>query len=219
MLRVVTSYILTSIVLLSQAGLPLHLHYCKGMLESVSVFFNQGCDDHKDVTNLPACCQKTQASHCSAGDDGCCNDQISILIQDFDSLIPHFAKWDVVAPQPQIPSFSLINQSEIVSCPCLAGISTDTGPPIYIRYQSLIFYAWPLSWFFRFPPGTCLCVSTTNFILFLKPKLLSIQYAQLTPHYSLFTKINHENVTSKYLQHSPCLLPGRWIFHLCICTS
>jgi len=141
MLRVATSYILTSIVLLSQVGLPVHLHYCKGMLESVSVFISQGCDDHQEVTDLPACCKKTETRHCSADDDGCCDDKISILIQELDSLIPHFAKWDAITFAPQTLSFSQPIKVELVSFPSVTGISTDTGPPIYILHQSLIFYA------------------------------------------------------------------------------
>lgn len=141
MLRVAISYILTSIVLLSQIGLPVHLHYCKGMLESVSVFISQGCDDHQEVADLPACCKKMEASHCTPGAGDCCDDKVSILIQDIESLIPHFTKWNVIVPTPQELSISQPNKVELVSFPSIIGITTDTGPPIYILHQSLIFYA------------------------------------------------------------------------------
>ena len=141
MLRVATSYILTSIVLLSQIGLPVHLHYCKGILESVSVFISQGCDDHEEVADLPACCKKMETSHCTPGDGDCCDDKVSILIQEVESLIPHLAKWDAVVPTIHTLSFSQPVKTELVSSPAISGISTDTGPPIYILHQSLIFYA------------------------------------------------------------------------------
>ena len=141
MIRMATSYVLTTIVLLSQIGLPVHLHYCKGMLESVSVFFSQGCDDHEEVTDLPACCRKMETSHCTTETGDCCNDKVSILIQEIYSLIPHFAKWEVVVPTSQTLSFSQPKKAEVVSYPSITGISTDTGPPIYILHQSLIFYA------------------------------------------------------------------------------
>jgi hypothetical protein len=141
MIRMATSYILTSIVLLSQIGLPVHFHYCKGILESVSVFISQGCDDHEEIADLPACCKKLETSHCTPGAGDCCDDKVSILIQEVESLIPHFAKWDVIVPAPQSFSFTQLERTKIVSCPSISGISTDTGPPIYILHQSLIFYA------------------------------------------------------------------------------
>lgn len=141
MLRVATSYILTSIVLLSQIGLPVHLHYCKGILESVSVFISQGCDDHKEIADIPACCKKMEASHCTPGAGDCCDDKVSILIQEVESLIPHLAKWDVIVPTHQALIISQPNKVELESFPTITGISTDTGPPRYILHQSLIFYA------------------------------------------------------------------------------
>jgi hypothetical protein len=141
MIRLVTSYTLTSIILLSQIGLPVHLHYCKGMLESVSVIFSQGCDDHREVANLSACCKKEETTRC-AGDVGdCCDDKVSILIQDIQSLIPHFAKWECVSPVALVLAVPQVESAKIVSSHILPGIVTDTGPPIYILHQSLIFYA------------------------------------------------------------------------------
>jgi hypothetical protein len=141
MIRVATSYVLTSIILLSQIGLPVHLHYCKGMLESVSVFFSQGCDDHHEVAELSSCCKKTEAPKCDEKNGDCCDDKVSILIQDIHSLIPQFVKWAFVVPFHTTITIPDQVASEIVSTPVIPGVHTDSGPPIYILHQSLIFYA------------------------------------------------------------------------------
>jgi hypothetical protein len=130
-----------SIVLLSQTGLPVHLHYCKGMLESVSVFMSQGCDDHQEMANLPVCCKKSEASHCDKGDGDCCKDQVNILIQDIDTLVPHFAKWEAVIPAAQLSLVAFNDQTEVAEYTSLTGNISDSGPPIYILHQSLIYYA------------------------------------------------------------------------------
>ena len=136
MIRPILSYALTAIVLLSQTGLPVHLHYCKGMLESVSVFFNAGCDDHEEMASLPPCCQKLSATTCDK-DMNCCDDEVKILLQDFDSLLPHFDKWDNTVAfhsHVEMPSFAIVekNISEIATRE-----SSDSGPPIYILFHSL----------------------------------------------------------------------------------
>ena len=141
MMRKVLAYALTSIILLSQTGLPVHLHYCKGMLESVSVFISQGCTDHEEIANLPACCKKLETTHCSKKDGDCCKDQVNILIQDIDTLVPHFAKWEAIIPAAQLPIVELNEQTEVVTYTSLTGNISDSGPPIYILHQSLIFYA------------------------------------------------------------------------------
>ena len=140
MFRPLMSYVLTSLMLLSQLGLPLHMHYCKGMLESVSVYFTAGCNDHEVIADLPACCQKTSTGTC-AKDDTCCDDEVKVLLQALDSLLPHFDKLNstsLVAEPITFPSF----MQEGSSSPDLFSThSDDSGPPIYILFGSLIFYA------------------------------------------------------------------------------
>ena len=136
------SYALASIFLLSQVGVPLHMHYCKGMLESVSVLFKIQCGDHSEVADLPACCQKIAASSCNDKDDNCCDDQMKVLSQEITSLIPQLVKWvDVVTviTSPSLPLNKLAD--EVVFTSVLPMIESDSGPPIYILHQALIFYA------------------------------------------------------------------------------
>ncbi|MBP7240289.1 MAG: hypothetical protein KBA14_08690 [Saprospiraceae bacterium] len=142
MVRLVMSYALASLILLSQVGVPLHMHYCKGMLESVSVLFKMDCDDHAEVSDLPACCQKIAASSCNDKKDNCCDDQVKVLTQEITSLMPQFVKWvDVVKviSSPSVPLTKLTD--EVVFTPSLHIIESDSGPPIYILHQALIFYA------------------------------------------------------------------------------
>lgn len=141
MTRIAISYVLASIVLLSQIGLPVHMHYCKGMLESVSVFFNQGCDDHNEVADLPVCCKKAESSSCSAEGSDCCDDRVSILIQDIVSSVPHFDKWDLTTPITfaiSDPALDITSQQAPLA---ISEIESACGPPFYILHQALIFYA------------------------------------------------------------------------------
>lgn len=141
MVRLVLSYALTAIILLSQVGLPLHRHYCKGVLESVSVFFSQGCNDHDEVVDRKACCKKEESKSCNNDASDCCDDKVNILIQDNISLIPHFDKWDLITPVASNVSIPVTKLKEQVSPISILGIHTDSGPPIYILHQALIFYA------------------------------------------------------------------------------
>lgn len=142
MVRQFLSYAFTAIILLSQVGLPLHMHYCKGVLESVSVFFSQGCSDHDEVVDPKACCKKEATKKsCDNGPGDCCDDKVNILIQDNISLIPHFDKWDLVTPVTSTVTIPVIKITEQVSPISIPGIHTDSGPPIYILHQALIFYA------------------------------------------------------------------------------
>ena len=141
MARLFLSYVLTSIILLSQVGLPLHMHYCKGVLESVSVFFSQGCSDHDEVVDPKSCCKKEEAKSCKSDASDCCDDKVNILIQENTSLIPHFDKWDLITPVASTISIPVIKISEPLSPIYIPGIHTDSGPPIYILHQALIFYA------------------------------------------------------------------------------
>lgn len=140
MIRPILSYALTAIILLSQTGLPLHMHYCKGMLESVSVFITAACEEHQEVADLPACCQKSMATHCQK-DESCCDDEVAVLLQDFDSLIPHFDKWDLAALNENSVVFTFLSSIEDHSREYATHQSADSGPPIYILFHSLIYYA------------------------------------------------------------------------------
>jgi hypothetical protein len=135
------SYALTGLILLSQIGLPVHMHYCKGMLESVSVFFSLRCDDHEEVVDLPSCCRNTSASHCSQKRDNCCDDQVKVFLQDFDSLLPHLEKWESVMTVANEVAMPNLIQNEITLPEFITGHSSDSGPPIYILFGSLILYA------------------------------------------------------------------------------
>ena len=142
MFRHTISYALTSLILISQVGVPLHMHYCKGILESVSVLFAAKCNDHDVPANLPACCKKAFASHCIKKEGKkCCDDEVKVIKQDITSITPSFVKWvDLAAEINGKTTFESISVQPTVLHHA-EGNTSDSGPPIYILHQALIFYA------------------------------------------------------------------------------
>jgi hypothetical protein len=115
------------------------MHYCKGGLESISVFFSQGCEDHEETEFLPSCCQKEKA--CTSDNGSCCSDETKVLLQDFDSVPPHFDKWAGISDVTLLTMDPLaLDQIELTFMAVQSG-SSDSGPPIYILFHSLIYYA------------------------------------------------------------------------------
>jgi hypothetical protein len=141
MRRAVISLMLMFNVLLSQAGLPLHMHYCKGMLESFSVFILAGCDDHEEEASMASCCTKPTGTSCQAKAADCCDDEVKVLLQDVDSLQPHFEKWDVAPALATTEKHDFLSPSISDNFSIPSGAFSDTGPPLYIRLHSLIYYA------------------------------------------------------------------------------
>ena len=133
---------LTTLILLSQVGLPMHFHYCKGMLESVSLLFNPGCDDHQEVSDLPACCAKSTAdNHCSKEKDNCCDDEVLVLSQDIQSLTPHFLKWLDVPFLHTVTASPVQLTQQPIGTDIYDQFIADNGPPLYLLHKAFIFYA------------------------------------------------------------------------------
>lgn len=142
MLRHVFSYMLTSLILLSQVGLPMHYHYCKGSLESVSILFKDNCDDEVTMANMPDCCKKLYQQHCKKEDNGCCHDKVKVISQDLTSTVPAFHVLTPVDFENNEPVVkSSVTENNSVSPFSFQNTISDSGPPIYIRFHSLIYYA------------------------------------------------------------------------------
>ena len=142
MLRPLFSYVLTSLVLLAQVGLPMHYHYCKGALESVSILFSKACEEDEAIASMPKCCKKVYQNHCNKEDNGCCHDQVKLLSQDITSIAPGFIHWMPVILESnnlEIKTAGIV--SSTITHFSLKSVGSDSGPPIYIRYHSLIYYA------------------------------------------------------------------------------
>lgn len=142
MLRHIFSYVLTSLILLSQVGVPMHYHYCKGSLESVSILFSDNCDDELATAKMPDCCKKVYQKHCKKEANGCCDDKVKVLTQDLTSTVPVFH----VLTAGDIVHYDSVNKTPItenipVSPFSFQNTLSDSGPPIYIRFHSLIYYA------------------------------------------------------------------------------
>ena len=140
MIRPVVSLVLASLILVGQVGLPLHLHYCKGILESISVFGKSACEDHEEVVTVSACCRKAAPS-CEKDGNACCNDQTTILTQDLTSLLPQLITASMPALPVGLPNLPRFVAASIPVIPPPTWTTADLGPPIYIRHQALIFYA------------------------------------------------------------------------------
>jgi hypothetical protein len=130
------------LILLSQVGLPMHFHYCKGSLESVSILFRNNCDDEVAVAKVPDCCKKYVQNHCKKEDNGCCHDNVKVLNQDLTSLLPVF---HVLTPVDLEKNEAMVKTpvteiSKVLPFSLPNSVS-DSGPPIYIRFHSLIYYA------------------------------------------------------------------------------
>ena len=142
MIRPFISYVLTALILVSQIGLPIHMHYCKGFLESVSVFVAAKCGDHQEPANLPSCCKKASANHCTKTEDKkCCDDEVLVLKQEITSITPTFIKWIDTVLDNVHPVMPEISPVAILLPGTIERQSSDSGPPIFILYHSLIFYA------------------------------------------------------------------------------
>jgi hypothetical protein len=132
---------LTSLILLSQVGLPMHYHYCKGALESVSILFRNNCNDELAVAKVPDCCKKYMQNHCKKENNGCCHDKVKVLNQDLTSLLPVFYQWSTLEMEITNPIILTPASESIAVSSSGFQHSGDSGPPIYIRFHSLIFYA------------------------------------------------------------------------------
>jgi len=142
MLRLVFSHVLIALILVSQVGVPMHFHYCKGALESVSILFSKACEDDKAIADMPECCKKLYQKHCSKDDNGCCHDQVKVLNQDLTSLAPSFIQWMPIILENNNLEINFPGiVSSTISLFSLNSDGSDSGPPIYIRYHSLIYYA------------------------------------------------------------------------------
>jgi len=132
---------LTSVILLSQIGLPLHMHYCKGVLESVSLVVNPGCQDHEEVALVSDCCKKAEARDCPKTNNKCCDDQVTVLTQDITSVAPYLVQWADLAFVTETGTM-LIPEVVAGQHPFLhTSVDNANGPPIYILHQALIYYA------------------------------------------------------------------------------
>ena len=141
MLRPIFSYVLTSLILLCQVGVPMHYHYCKGSLESVSILFRNNCDDELAMAKMPDCCKKVYQKHCKKEDNGCCNDKVKVLSQDLTSVLPVFNVLTPVDIENNSPVWTPEIISHAVSPYAIQNSKSGSGPPIYIRFHSLIYYA------------------------------------------------------------------------------
>lgn len=134
------SYMLAMLILIAQVGIPMHLHYCKGILESVSVFVTNTCGDHARAAPVATCCKDIQKDTCHQEDSDCCHDQYHVLQQDIKSLIPYGYKWMDMAATEQVKRLAepvqVVAETPVFTCVQ----ENDSSPPRYILFHSLVYY-------------------------------------------------------------------------------
>ncbi len=131
---------LAMLILVAQVGIPMHLHYCKGILESVSVFVTNTCGDHAEAAPVDACCKNIQRDSCHQEDSDCCHDQVRVLQQDIKSLIPYGGKWMDMAVTDMAKCFPDLVRV-IGNAPVFTSVQEiDSSPPRYILVLSLVYY-------------------------------------------------------------------------------
>jgi hypothetical protein len=140
-IRPVLSYILSGLILLTQAGIPLHRHYCQGILESVSVFYAQHCNDGDKAAASDSCCKREEVTCCVATEDPCCSDEVTVVSQQVAYLSVQALKWISPAILPTIHDLPIGAMGQPIAASSSDAIQADTGPPLYILHQSLIIYA------------------------------------------------------------------------------
>lgn len=141
MIRHFVSVLLAGSILLTQVGLPVHLHYCKGILESASIFFKAVCEEHAPLKELRKCCQNTTEPHCKPGDNGCCDDETKVVTKSITSVAPSFSLdlAILLLNEYDLASFNISTITKPV--PVYAPATPINGPPVYILHHSLILYA------------------------------------------------------------------------------
>lgn len=141
MFRHSIALLLSGLILLTQVGLPVHLHYCKGILESASIFFKAACEEHKVIEEMPVCCQLKAEQHCTPNGDGCCDDETKVITQTITSVAPSLSlELNATLPfEIVLPSFSIVTISKPV--PVYSPATPIHGPPAFILHKSLILYA------------------------------------------------------------------------------
>ena len=139
MVRPLFSYVLISLILTAQVGLPMHYHYCKGALESVSIFFKNACKEEIAVADAPGCCTKQERSHCKKENNGCCNDQVKVVNQDITSVAPNIVQLaDIEIDLISTENHVLPNTEDAVFLKAFDIRSPKAKPPFHILYRSFL---------------------------------------------------------------------------------
>lgn len=139
MVRPVFSCVLISLILTAQVGLPMHYHYCKGALESVSILFRNACEEEVAASEAKNCCKKPERSHCTKENNGCCKDQVKVLNQDITSVAPDPVKRsDIEIDLIYAGNHVLPNAEDAVFLKSFDIRSPNAKPPFYILHRSFL---------------------------------------------------------------------------------
>ena len=123
---------------LVSTGAVSYLHFCQ---HEESVHLSVGHEDHLAITTAPACCHGTQTTPChptekSLDSEDCCETTFTELDEtlnnvEFDKNID-FGLLESVRRTQYIENIIVFYSSP--------RLVFDNGPPIYLKYQKLLFY-------------------------------------------------------------------------------
>lgn len=141
-LRSLTAFAFAAILLVSQTGVPLIRHYCQGALENISLFIHQSCCE-KEITVAPtqSCCKIQMAAKCQPQSDPCCKDEVVLVQENEEGLSPIEIKWNDRVFVIALTLFNIQESTDEKQVSLFTSQVTDTGPPLFLKYTSLIYYA------------------------------------------------------------------------------
>jgi len=127
----------------SAIGLPLHFHYCKGVLKHVTLFVKMTCHELELERTAHACCKSH--TQCSAGPtmNTCCDDATEWIQDSIPAILARDVEFDLtllvnaVAPSSAKSLNTVITQEVFGPGP---DAGPPPGPPIYLLTCSLIYY-------------------------------------------------------------------------------
>ena len=135
--------VLLGLYCLSAIGVPLHLHYCRGELQNISLFVRSGCAEmpeaqaHKCCNELPAQCATEHAkNHCCDNDTRWLKEDVPVVCTELS--IPGSK---VVAAPLATSEVTLPQGDAYVSYATAHRYPPGNAPPSYLLHCALIFYS------------------------------------------------------------------------------
>ena len=131
-----TSLLLAMLILVSNVGLAVNVHYCGGQIAGISsVYAVSDISNHQSETEKSCCAAKT-------GKDSCCDNKVIKVEKKQDLVIKTFSfqiDSPIIIPNWNPMVFAPVSK---ITQPQTAAYYCDAhAPPLYQLYSQYIFYA------------------------------------------------------------------------------
>lgn len=134
------SILLCTLILASNMGFALNVHYCHGEVAAVSLAYkvSEPCNDHHE-SEQKTCCGKEDTTHKSC----CKNDLVKLQDTKSDNIIIKSLQLDLgafcpVAEWKPVPSFT---EAPLLAADAPSFYCEANAPPLFKLYCQYIFYA------------------------------------------------------------------------------